>query len=554
MSMRPKGSGDIPVETARVARAAFPKGSLAIRIRDELGVLFGDEQFAGLFPSRGKAAWSPGRLALISVLQFAEGLPDRQAAQAVRGRIDWKYALNMELTDPGFDYSVLSEFRTRLVESETGQQIFDCVLEAAREKGMLQPGGRARTDSTHVLGAIRSLNRLEFVIETLWATLNVVAAAAPTWLTEHADADWFERYASRTEDYWLPQGRGKRTELAEQTGRDGMRLLRDAFAPVAPAWLRELPAVRILREAWVQQYWLDEVGQVRWRDPKDCPPGAKRLVNPYDTEVRYSIKRDLKWDGFKVHLTETCTPGTPNLVTHVLTTDSTVPDIKATETVHDELAVRNLLPDEHVVDAGYVDGPRIVTARQRHGVTLTGPAAGNTTAQATGEYAQDAFIVDWDNKTVTCPNGATTSRWGDALSHRGTPVVRVKFSPADCRPCSARSNCISSAVASYRQITLRPRPEHEAIQQARIAQDTDAWRERYAARAGIEGTIAQAVHTTGLRRCRYRGLAKTRLQYQLTATAINLARIDAWTSNRPRARTRTSHLAALAPPENRRGE
>lgn len=160
-------------------------------------MLFRDEQFAALFPTRGKPAWSPGRLALESVLQFAEGLPDRQAALAVRARIDWKYALGLELTHPGFDYSVLSEFRTRLIEADAGQQIFDRVLEAARLAGMLKAPGRARTDSTHVLAAIRSLNRLEFVIETLRAALNALAAATPDWLSAHADPAWFDRYATR---------------------------------------------------------------------------------------------------------------------------------------------------------------------------------------------------------------------------------------------------------------------------------------------------------------------------------------------------------------------
>lgn len=263
MSMQPKEPGKVPAETVRVARAAFPKGSLAIRLRDELGMLFAD-----LFPVRGKPAWSPGRLALVSVLQFAEGLPDRQAAQAVRARIDWKYALGLELTDAGFDHSVPSEFRARLVEAGAGQQIFDRVLDVAREAGVLRPPGRARTDSTHAPAAIRSLNRLEFIVETLRAALNVLAAAAPEWLTTHADPAWFDRYATRPEDYWMPSGRGKRTELAEQTGRDGMRLLTEVHAPGAPDWLRNLPAVQTLRRAWVQQYLMDTESEVRWRDPK----------------------------------------------------------------------------------------------------------------------------------------------------------------------------------------------------------------------------------------------------------------------------------------------
>ncbi|MCC3768312.1 IS1182 family transposase, partial [Streptomyces sp. UNOC14_S4] len=541
--------GEIPAETVRVARAAFPKGTLAIRLRDELGVLFRDEQFAALFPARGKPAWSPGRLALVSVLQFAEGMPDRQAALAVRARIDWKYALGLELTDPGFDYSVLSEFRTRLVEADAGQQIFDQVLGAAREAGMLKTPGRARTDSTHVLAAIRSLNRLEFVIETLRAGLNALAAVTPDWLVGHTDPAWFDRYATRPEDYWLPSGKAKRIELAEQTGRDGMRLLTDVYAPDAPGWLRELPAVQVLRRTWVQQYLHDEEGEVRWRHPKECPPGALRLVSPYDTEARVSVKRDIKWDGFKVHLTETCDPDTPHLITNMLTCPATIPDIKATDTVHDALATKGLLPGEHLLDAGYLDGPRIVTARQEYGMTLTGPIAGNTTSQAKGAYSQDAFDVDWSRKAVTCPNGAIARNWCEATSHRGTPIVRISFRKSDCQPCPVRSECISSATGTYRQIAVRPRAEHEAIQQARAAQGTAEWRDRYAARNGIEGTISHAVHTAGLRQCRYRGLAKTSLQHHLTGAAITLSRLDAWTTGRPRARTRTTHFAALRPTE-----
>lgn len=248
MSMRPIEDGEIPAETVRVARAAFPKGSLAIRLRDDLGALFKDEQCAALFPARGKPAWSPGRLALVSVFQFAEGLPDRQAALAVRARIDWKYALGLELTDPSFDYSVLSEFPTRLIEADAGQQIFDRVLEAARLAGMLKAPGRARTDSTHVLAAIRSMNRLEFVIETLRAALNALAAATPDWLSAHADPAWFDRYATRPG--LLAAVRQDQADWARRAGRrDGMRLLTDVHAPDAPSWLRDLPTIQILRQA-----------------------------------------------------------------------------------------------------------------------------------------------------------------------------------------------------------------------------------------------------------------------------------------------------------------
>ncbi|MGC0416355.1 transposase [Embleya sp. AB8] len=452
MSMRAAESGGVPEETVRVARAAFPKGSLAIRVRDRLGVVFSDGRFAGLFPVRGRRAWSPGRLAMVSVLQFAEGLSDRQAAEAVRARIDWKFALGPELTDPGFDFSVLGEFRDRPVGGEAGQEMLDTVLEAARDTGLLRAGGRARTDSTHVLASIRSVNRLEFVIETLRAALNAVAAAAPAWLTEHADPAWFDRYATRAEDYRLPVKRTERVVLAERVRTDGTRLLRAVRAPEAPTWLRELPAVEILRRAWVQQYEANK-GRVRRRAPKDYPPGAKRLVTPYDIEVHASVKRDIAWDGFKVHLTETCDADTLHLITAVFTTDATVPDIHATDVVHAQLAARNLLPDEHLVDGGYVDGRRIVTAREDHGITPTGPIAGDTTAQATGPHAQDTFTIDCENKAVTCPDGRTNVVWRETLSHRDTPVVRVRFAARHCTPCPAWGACTTASTG--RSITLR---------------------------------------------------------------------------------------------------
>ncbi|MFJ4965554.1 IS1182 family transposase [Streptomyces sp. NPDC088729] len=548
MSMQPMESGEIPAETVRVARAAFPKGSLAIRVRDELGPLFRDEEFADLFPARGKPAWSPGRLALVLVLQFVEGLTDRQAAEAVRARIDFKYALALELSDPGFDFSVLSEFRDRLVEAEAGRRVLDSILAAAGESGLLKTAGRARTDSTHVQSAARQLCWLEQVAETLRAALNEIAQAAPDWLLTVAEPDWFKHYATRAEDSRFPKSRAKRDELGLRIGRDGTRLLEAVFSPGAPGEPRALEQVETLRQVWVQHFQQVE-GEVRRRDPKDRPPGATRLVTPYDTEARGSVKRDTMWDGYKVHLTETCEPDIPNLITNVATTVATVPDISMTDTVHAQLAQDGRLPGEHLVDAGYVDAHLLVQARREYGITLTGPVAGVVSHQTTANsgFTGDDFTIDWDHEQVTCPGGETTTRWNPDRSPEGTPVIRVRFNGGQCRPCPVREQCTTSSAG--RRLTLRPREEHQALRQARAEQDTDTWKDRYKTRAGVEGTISQAVQRCGLRRSRYRGLAKTSLQHQLTGAAINLARIDAHLTDTSRARTRTSYFAALRPAE-----
>ncbi|CAL9673599.1 IS1182 family transposase ISSdi1 (plasmid) [Streptomyces sp. enrichment culture] len=134
---------------------------------------------------RGRPAWSPGWLALVLVLQFVEGLTDRQAAEAVRTHIDWKYALGLKLTDTGFDYSVLSEFRDRLVGADGGRELLDGVLSAARRHGLITAGASARTDSTHVLSAVREIKQLELVTETLCAALNAAARVEPGWVGEN---------------------------------------------------------------------------------------------------------------------------------------------------------------------------------------------------------------------------------------------------------------------------------------------------------------------------------------------------------------------------------
>ncbi|MET8248420.1 IS1182 family transposase [Streptomyces sp. NPDC005202] len=545
MSLQPMGSGEIPAETARVARAAFPKGSLAIRVRDELGPLFTDEEFAELFPARGKPAWSPGWLAMVLVLQFVEGLTDRQAAEAVRARIDWKYALGLELTDAGFDFSMLSEFRDRLVGAEGGREILDEVLAAARKKGLVTARGSARTDSTHVLCAVRELNQLELVAETLRAALNAVARTEPGWLDEHALPDWFKHYATRAEESRFPKARAQREQTYLRIGGD-VYLLRQVWAQDAPTGLRELPEVEALQQVWVQHFHLVD-GEVARRGPKDRPPGARRLVTPYDLDARTGAKRELNWDGCKVHLTETCGTNTPHLITSVVTTAASVSDDRMAVAVHAELARRDLLPEEHWVDTGYANVCALAAAQRDHDVALHGPLKAVTVPHTRGDaaFGQDAFVIDWDNRQATCPNGRTTTAWRVARSEEDLPMIRIRFPLTACRPCPDRAGCINSPNGKRRELNLRPRDQ--ALQQARSLQATDEWKARYTIRAGVEGTISQAVQACDLRRSRYRGLPKTSLQHQLTGAALNLLRIDAWLTDTPRARTRTSHLTALRP-------
>jgi hypothetical protein len=344
----------------------------------------------------------------------------------VRARLDWKYLLGLELTDPGFDHSVLSEFRARLLEGQAEQRLLDTLRQRLQEMPLLKARGRQRTDSTHVLAAVRTLNRLERVGETLRASLNALATVAPEWLSTIAPSAWYERYGRRIENDRLPAGQPERERLANTIGADGPVVLQAiADAPAAYAWLAELPIVNTLRQVWD--------GPV----PDDC-----------------------SWQ-----------------------------------------------------------------------------------ARANQGFDKAHFRIDWEARTVTCPAGCRSHTW---LEKTGVPnmVAEARFSPQDGTPCPHRTDCTKSKKAS-RVIAIQERERYEALQEARRRQSEDTFREEYAVRAGVEGTHEQAVRRCGLRRCRYLGLAKTRLPHVATAVAINLIRLGDWLTGTPLAPTRQSRFAAL---------
>ncbi|MEU9214044.1 transposase [Streptomyces sp. NPDC048415] len=243
-------------------------------MRDRLDVVFEDEDFADLYPRDGRPGLSPGQLALVSVLQIAENLSDRAAANAVRTRIDWKYALGMKLDDPGFDHSVLCEFRARLTEGNAADRLLQVMLNRLVEAGLLKAGGRQRTDATHVLAAVRRLSRLELAGESLRAALEQLAQAAPDWLLPLVEPEWDKRYGRKVEIGKVPGGKAGVTALAEAFGRDGCKVLAAAWAPDAPPRLRALPQVEILRRVWVHHYYWDARGRLRWRDGHALPPAS----------------------------------------------------------------------------------------------------------------------------------------------------------------------------------------------------------------------------------------------------------------------------------------
>jgi transposase len=453
--------------------------------------------------------------------------------------------LSLELTDPGFDHTVLSEFRTRLVAGQAAQLLLETLLARVRERGLLKVRGRQRTDSTHVLAAIHVLNRLELVGETLRHALNSLAVVAPDWLRAQVSPEWVDRDGTRVENYRLPNTAAAREELAATIGADGRRLLQAVDATTGRPWLQDIPAVTTLRQVWTEQY-TDPPGPLRWRAVNERAASAELIASPYDPEARYSTKRDVQWVGYKVHLTKTCDDSQPHLITQVLTTPATTPDCVMGPTIHQDLAQRDLLPSTHLLDGGYVDAELLVTSQTEHQIDVVGPTFGSYSHQRRAGQGYDlgAFVIEWEAQQARCPQGQTSVKWTPGRDVSGDPVVRIRFERATCRACPARQVC-TWAKDAPRQLTVRPEAQHQAIQVARQRQETAEFKAQYARRAGGEGTHAQGIRRCGLRRSRYLGLAKTHLQHLCTAVALNVVRLGEWWLGTPPAATRCAPFAAL---------
>ncbi len=542
--MHPQPIPTIPEETARVAHAVLPEGNVYLQMRDELGTLSEDKDFQDLFASRGQPAEAPWCLALITIMQYAEGLTDRQAADAVRTRIDWKYVLSLELTDSGFDFSVLSEFRSRLLAHGAERRLFDLLLKDFRERGWIKERGKQRTDSTHVLAAIRTLRRLECVGETMRHALNVLSEVAPVWLLEHMDPAWAERYEKRFSDFRLPKDEKKRVELAETIGADGRRLLEWVYTEEKFPWLRELDAIQTLRQVWLQHYHADAQNPP-WRSDSELPPSALLITSPYDVEARYIRKKSTAWTGYKVHFTETCEADTPHLIVEVTPSSATMADGDIVEDLHTRLDEQQMLPDQHLMDMGYVDAEVLAESQARHQVDIVGPVMPDTSwaSKEAGRFDHSQFLIDWQAKQVVCSAGQTSRDWGHIPDRHGKPSLRVRFPLRLCRSCPLHAQCTPIAA---KVLILRPdEASYNALVAARKREATPEFRKLYAKRAGIEGTVAQAVRTCEMRQARYIGSQKLRLQAFFTAIAMNVLRAVKWLkSNRP-ASTPVSRFAKL---------
>jgi transposase len=263
MSLQPTWSTEIPQDTAALGQQLLPEDNVYRLAGDEASEVLQVGDFCGMYSISGRGAVHPFILALVTLFQFLENIPDRVAAEWSVLRIDWKYALHVALGYLGFHHSTLSNFRKRLVEHRQERLVFEQVLGWVQGHGFLKKHGKQRTDSTHIIGCVARLSRLELVWETIRVALRALQEACSEWYAQHIPAVFDEMYRERQSDWRL--GAEEVEAEMKKAGTDGYWLL-DLVTERGPAMARALPEVAVLEQVLSQQYERQE-GQVRARKP-----------------------------------------------------------------------------------------------------------------------------------------------------------------------------------------------------------------------------------------------------------------------------------------------
>jgi transposase len=507
----------MPVETAAVGKVILKEDSPYRLIGEKLFDRYREEDYADLYSTEGKPGISPVILAIVTVFQFMERLPDRQAAESLRMRMDWKYALHLPLAYEGFDYSVLSEFRDRLLAHQAEGRVFEKLVQELRSMGLIKERGKQRTDSIAMLMKVRHLSRLELVVETLRLAVGAILKADRVWGEALIPPSWEERYGERfvlqrhTKEEWA--------EHDQHVGSDGEWLMARLAGEGAPAEIKSLPEVQVLRTVWAQQF-REAQGKIIY-EAGSCYDGHTQIQTPHDPEARYSRKRYQEWYGGKVQVTETDDEGYPHLITDIAATCSSKTDYEALPEIQERLKDRQCLPKEQYVDSGYMSGPNLADSLQ-DGIDLIGPIAPVVSPQSKipdGITTED-FDIDTECLQVTCPAGHSVE---PNFGWKGK--IRFLFPKEVCAACQLRARCCTGKGGR----TICVGTTYPLLQQARKRQKAEAFKQDYHKhRSGVEGCVSALARGNGMRNSRYIGNQKRHLQAVFCGTAANLKRTARW--------------------------
>ena len=468
--------------------------------------------------NNGRPAVDPVLLAGVTLLQFMEKVADRLAAEQVVYHLGWKYALDLELSEGGFHPTVLVYFRDRLEEKKAERLIFDEILKLLIETGLVKRKGKQRLDSTHVLGYVKEMSRLECAVETVRLGLEALAGEVSVgerpefwdrfWaLYVHSKLDWRLSKADRQSRY-------------QQCGQDIRELLE--WIDTKQAKLSELEAVKLLRRVFSEQF---EVVEGKFQPTQRRPP--RSVQNPHDPDAHYANKGKKQWVGYKVHVAESVDPNEPakrkgepteQFITEILTTEAALDEMAGlAEALKREQQHHEIKPQAMYADGGYVT-EKTLTEAEQSGMELLGPTRPDPHK---GPYNADAFQVDIDKRHAICPQGKTSTQWSHIQdAYMETEYYRIEWA-SQCDRCPVQKKC-TRAKNGRRILVVGPR--HDLVEKRRKEMREPDYSKSMHPRNGIEGTHSELVREHGLRRTKYRGLSRVSLSHSLMGAACNVKR------------------------------
>jgi transposase len=527
MCLKPQPPHPIPEATAALVRNLFEEDSVYQFVGDVLFEQFRDEDFADLYPNDGQPSISPSLLSFVTIFQSLEDLSDRKTVYSLRFRFDWKYALHLPPSYRGFDHTVLSEFRKRLLEHKAEAHVFNAIFAQLKQLGLYKQRGIQRTDSLAIYTHCRLLKRIELCVETMRVVIKELLHRDPVWTRATLPAEWEERYARRCKSERLTEE--ERQTLAVVVGDDGGWLL-ERLQQDDAAHLAELRTVETLRDVWKVHYTLNPDGHMRWIEGGERG-GSHAIETPYDPEARWSTKHSSDWVGYKLQVSETDDADHPHLITDIAITPAPQHDMPALPEIRARQAQQGSLPGQRFVDSGYMSGEHLKDGRLMD-EELLGPIRTTVTPQSKlpDGFTHADFVIDFEQRQVTCPAGQTT-----LIERSGKQGSQATFPRATCVECPLRGRCCTGQKEGR---TLRFSPHYAETQQARQRQQTEAFKSAYRAhRPGVEGCLSALVRGQGVRTTRYVGQAKNHLRALFIGTAVNLMRSAVWRAgSRPKKR------------------
>jgi len=477
-------------------------------------------------PDNGRPSVEPVLLMGVTLWQFVEKVPDREAVERLRYHLGWKYALNHDVNEGVFDSTVLVRFRTKLLEHEQVRLLFERILKGLRDAGLIPRQYKQRLDSTHVLGMIAKMSRLECVRESIRLALKELdRVLGESRRPEFWDILW-ERYVGSKLDYKTPEVELK--NKMQQAGEDIQRLRK---------WLegqeekreviKEATQMKLLYRVFEEQYAVKEAEAIEVR--KEEPVGA--VKNPHDPDVEWAAKGQGKskkeFEGYKVQVAETVSAGpvekgepAKNFLTAVSIQRATESDEAGRQQVLEEQAEMGLeRPEVEYVDGAYVSAKEIVKAEEE-GRRLMGPAQ-PAPSPRNKAFSAEVFQVIVEEKRAVCPAGKQSTQCS-RLEEEKTGKVSYRFEWSwECRDCPLRNQCVGEGQ-KHRSLVVGE--HHSVLQKRRQEMKTPEFKEAMRNRNAIEGTQSELVRAHGARRARYRGLGKVRLQFYLIGAACNVKR------------------------------